>query len=242
MTSPEPSTLSEVCQEVVQPRPKMPGVVAAGNRRHEGPVDGQRQAAGRGQRGIDGGGQRRGRELGVGLGNQERPERADVADLGRGFAEPAEVGRGLGQGGVVGIGRRADRWPADCRRRRSRPRSECSAAGAPPAAMPSRWSGPLRSGSPARGAGRRRLVSSSRSVRVSWPLWPGRRMPAGPLGATARTWAVWRVVVRVVRRAERDAGVGGRDLQQRGDDVVLGLVGVGDDDRCRSARSERTAA
>ena len=29
----------------------------------------------------------------------------------------------------------------------------------------------------------------ARSVRVSWPLWPGRRMPAGPLGATARTWA-----------------------------------------------------
>ena len=45
---------------------------------------------------------------GVGLRDQERPEAADVADLGRGFAEAAEVGRGLGQGGVVGIGRRAD--------------------------------------------------------------------------------------------------------------------------------------
>ena len=40
--------------------------------------------------------------------NEERPEAADVADLGRGLAEAAEVGRGLGQGGVVGIGRRAD--------------------------------------------------------------------------------------------------------------------------------------
>ncbi len=44
------------------------------DRRHEGPVDGQRQAARRRQRGIDGRGQRRGRERGVGLGNQERPE------------------------------------------------------------------------------------------------------------------------------------------------------------------------
>ena len=38
------------------------------------------------------------------------------------------------------------------------------------------------------------------------------------------------VVVRVVRGAEGDAGVGGRDVQQRGDDVVVGRVGVGDDD------------
>ena len=33
VTLPEPSTLSEVCQEVVQPRPKMPVRGAAGNRR-----------------------------------------------------------------------------------------------------------------------------------------------------------------------------------------------------------------
>ena len=44
-------------------------------------------------------------------------------DLGRGFAEPAEVGCGLGQGGVVGIGRRADHGRGDFRRRRSKPRS-----------------------------------------------------------------------------------------------------------------------
>ncbi len=56
---------------------------------------------------------RRGREVGVGLSDQERPETGDVADLGHGFAEAAEVGRGLGQGGVVGIGRRADHRPGD---------------------------------------------------------------------------------------------------------------------------------
>ena len=32
-------------------------------------------------------------------------------------------------------------------------------------------------------------VSLDRRVNVSWPLCPGRKMPAGPLGATARTWA-----------------------------------------------------
>ena len=63
--------------------------------------------------------------VGVGLGNQERPEAADVADLGRGFAEPAEVGRGLGQGGVVRIGRRADVGQQVIEDRRSRPRSGC---------------------------------------------------------------------------------------------------------------------
>ena len=51
-----------------------------------------------------------------GLGHEERPEAADVADLGRGLAQAAEVGRGLGQRGVVGIGGAADRGQQICRR------------------------------------------------------------------------------------------------------------------------------
>ena len=33
------------------------------------------------------------------------------------------------------------------------------------------------------------MGSLERMVRLSWPLWPGRTMPAGPLGATASTAA-----------------------------------------------------
>ena len=165
--------------------------VAAGDRRDEGPVDGQRQAAGRGQRGIDGRRQRRGRERGVGLGNQERPEAADVADLGRGFAEAAEIGRGLGQGGVVGIGRRADDG------------QQVAEDDVPGRGRDACWAGAMLSCDAqsmvwpgldlAHLHGDRIAVDGvvvDRSVSVSWPLWPGRRMPAGPLGATARTWAV----------------------------------------------------
>ena len=46
---------------------------------------------------------------------------------------------------------------------------------------------------------------------------------------------VLREVVRIVRGAEEDGRVGGRDVQERSDDVVVGRVGVGDDDRAGPA-------
>ena len=163
--------------------------VAAGNRRHERPVDGQRQAAGRRQRGIDGGRQRRRSGSGVGLGDQERPEAADVADLGRGFAEAAQVGRGLRQGRVVRIGRACRRGQSGCRRSTFQAAvgnvlgcSEDSCA-----AQSMVWPGSIWLTST--GIASPLTVSLDKRVNVSWPLSPGRRMPAGPLGATARTWA-----------------------------------------------------
>ena len=58
-----------------------------------------------------------------------------------------------------------------------------------------------------------------------------------PAGGHGQHLGVLRVVVGIVRRAEKDAGVGRLDVQERSDDVVATRVRVIDDDGSGPARA-----